>query len=304
MINSYATVYAIGHKAIEGLFSGPVVVEEKVDGSQFSLGVVEGELLCRSKGKQLILDEPEKMFTKAVRTARDLAPVLVPGWVYRCEFLGSPKHNTLCYARTPAKNLILYDVATDLESYASPDVKREEARRIGLECVPCFFEGVVANMAMLNDLLATDSCLGGTKIEGVVVKNYALFTAEKKVAMGKYVSEAFKETHIVDWKGRNPTATDVVQRLIKQYRTDARWNKAIQHLKEAGRLEGSPRDIGMLMREVPLDILKEEEEAIKTALMRHFWPHIMRGATAGLPEWYKQQLAESAFAEPPKEVTP
>jgi RNA ligase len=301
MINSYPSVYAIGHKAIEGLFSGPVVIEEKVDGSQFSFGVIDGELQCRSKGKNLVLDAPEKMFVKAIETTRELTPLLMPGWVYRCEFLGKPKHNTLCYARTPAKNLILYDVNTGQESYLLPAEKQNEARRVGLEYVPCFFQGIVTDMAMLKSLLETESCLGGTKIEGVVAKNYALFTGEKKVAMGKYVSEAFKETHAVDWKERNPSAVDVVQRLIEQYHTDARWNKAIQHLKEAGRLEGSPRDIGMLMREVPLDILKEEEEAIKTALMRHFWPHIMRGATAGLPEWYKQHLAESAFADQAKD---
>ena len=301
MIHSYPSVYAIGHKAIEGLFSGPVVVEEKVDGSQLSFGIIDGELQCRSKGKNLILDAPEKMFIKAIETARDLAPTLTPGWTYRCEFLGKPKHNTLAYARTPVKHLIVYDVNTGQESYLTPGEKQDEVRRIGLEYVPCFFQGIVTDMAMLNSLLATESVLGGTKIEGVVVKNYALFTAEKKVAMGKYVSEAFKETHAVDWKERNPSATDVVQRLIEKYRTDARWNKAVQHLREAGRIEGSPRDIGMLMREVPLDILKEEEDAIKTALMHHFWPHIMRGATAGLPEWYKQQLAENAF--PSKEAT-
>jgi ATP-dependent RNA circularization protein (DNA/RNA ligase family) len=39
MILSYPSIYALGHRAIRELFDGPVVVEEKIDGSQFSFGV-------------------------------------------------------------------------------------------------------------------------------------------------------------------------------------------------------------------------------------------------------------------------
>ena len=41
-------------------------------------------------------------------------------------------------------------------------------------------------------------------------------------------------------------------------RTPARWNKAIQHLRERGLLEDSPRDIGLILREIPEDVLKED----------------------------------------------
>lgn len=38
--HSYPAVFNLGHKAIESLLtSGPVIVEEKIDGSQFSFGV-------------------------------------------------------------------------------------------------------------------------------------------------------------------------------------------------------------------------------------------------------------------------
>jgi len=297
MINSYPTVFAIGHKAIEGLFSGNVIVEEKVDGSQFSFGVIDGQLECRSKGKQLILDAPEKMFIKAVTTVRELEPLLHPDWIYRGEYLNSPKHNTLAYDRVPVKNIIGFDIVTGPETYLTPEEKRAEFERIGLEVVPLLYSGVVSGMEMFNDLLTRVSVLGGTKIEGVVVKNYELFTVEKKVALGKYVSEAFKEVHEGDWKQRNPTSADVIEELSRKYKTPARWIKAVQHLKETGKLEGSPRDIGSLMIEVPEDIKKECEEEIKQALFDHFWPKMRRIAISGLPEWYKQELARSAFEQ-------
>ncbi|MCH7615909.1 MAG: hypothetical protein IH978_09285, partial [Nitrospinae bacterium] len=56
-----------------------------------------------------------------------------------------------------------------------------------------------------KSLLDTQSCLGGTTVEGVVVKNYALWTMEKKIAIGKYVSEIFKERNSKEWKIKSPT---------------------------------------------------------------------------------------------------
>ncbi len=296
MIGSYPSVFAIGHKAIKGIFDGPVVVEEKVDGSQFSFGIIDGELMCRSKGKQLILDAPEAMFVEAVAAARKVAPLLTPGYIYRAEYLRKPKHNTLAYDRTPQDHLILFDVMVGDEDYMSRGAKERESGRIGLEVVPCMHEGKVASLEFFNELLERVSVLGGSKVEGVVVKNYALFTQHKKFA-GKYVSERFKEIHAGEWRKGNPTSADIVNRLISEHKTPARWEKAVQHLRDLGQLEDSPRDIGKLIREVPVDVLKECEGDIKARLMKHFWPKVRRGIVAGLAEWYKQRLARGAFEE-------
>jgi hypothetical protein len=283
---------------IADIFGGPVQVEEKVDGSQFSFCVgLDGQLHARSKGKELIIDAPEKMFEAAVTSVKELATALRPGWVYRGEYLQKPKHNTLAYARTPDKNIILFDVMTGNEEYLTYSEKLREAARIGIECVPLMYFGNVTGFEMFSEFLERESILGGCKVEGVVVKNYNLMTAEKKIAIGKYVSEVFKEVHGGEWRKSNPTSGDIISDLGRRYRTDARWTKAVQHLREAGKLEGSPRDIAGLMREVPDDILKECEDEIKAALFAHAWPHIKRAVTAGLPEWYKEQLAKSAFGE-------
>ena len=294
-INSYPQVFAVGHKVIQDLFDGEVLVEEKIDGSQFSMGVINGELCCRSKGKQIILDNPEKMFTKAVNTALELQEMLQPEWVYRCEFLQKPKHNVLLYDRVPEKNLIVYDIMIALEEYLSYPEKLLEVKRLGLECVPVLYYGEITELGMLNDLLELTSCLGGVQVEGVVIKNYKLFTQQKKYAVGKYVSEKFKEVASGDWKKRNPGQNDLLQQLIVTFRTEARWAKAAQHLAERGELLGEPKDIGSLMKEVAIDTKKECEDEIKEILFKHYWKKIQRGITHGLPEWYKGELAKQAF---------
>jgi len=287
-ISSYPEIYAIGHRQIKDIFSGPVVIEEKVDGSQFSMSKTGGELSCRSKGKDIVIDAPEKMFTLAIETAKALD--LRDGWTYRGEYLSKPKHNTLAYSRAPKQNIIIFDVMTGPEVYLTPDEKKAEAERLGLECVPCFHVGCVSMTAGLAEtLLQNDSILGGTKVEGFVVKNYSMFTPDKKIAIAKYVSAAFKEKHQHEWKKTNPTQADVVQHLIGELKTEARWQKAVQHLRDDGKLTETPQDIGSLLKEIQADVLKEESDGIRESLFKHFWPQISRGIINGAPEWYKGQ---------------
>lgn len=293
--HSYGSIYNVGHPAASELFDGPVTIEEKVDGSQFSFGLIDGELKCRSKGAVLVVDHPEKMFSRAIETVKRLD--LIPGFTYRAEYLQKPKHNTIAYDRHPKDHLVLFDIAVAEESYISYGLKLVEAARLGLEVVPLLFEGVVTDVDQLRSFLDRDSYLGGAKIEGFVIKNYARFGPDKKVLMGKYVSEAFKEAHKVAWKVSNPQKGDVLQSIIEAYRTEARWQKAVGHLRDAGTLENSPRDIAALLKETQADILKECTEEIKRALFDWAKPQILRGVTAGLPDWYKNRLLESAFPE-------
>lgn len=292
---SYPKVYNLGHAAVKDLFLDDVIVEEKIDGSQFSFGVIDGVLRLRSKGKEMTAEMPEALFATAAAHVQARAHRLRPGWTYRCEYLSKPKHNVLAYDRVPQDNLILFDINTGEEQYLSYDVKRDEAAMLELETVPLLAQGSIQSADQLRELLETRSCLGGQRVEGVVVKNYKRFGVDGKALLGKYVSEAFKEVHAGEWRKANPTASDIVDRLIMTYRTPARWQKALQHLTEAGVIENSPRDIGKLFPEVVADTRAECEAEIKEMLFKHVWPKLQRGITAGLPEWYKSLLLEKQF---------
>lgn len=298
--HSYPSIYALGHKAVAELFDGPVVVQEKIDGSQFSFGRFGDELRFKSKGAIIQETQPPKMFKRAVDYVVSIQTSLVDGWTYRGEMLAFPKHNTLHYARIPAHNIILFDINVGEEAYLDAlEAVDEEASRLDLETVPLLRRGAL-NLTLddFNALLETESILGGTKIEGVVIKNYTRFGLDKKVLMGKYVSEKFKEVHAGEWKKANPGKGDIVLLLIARLKTEARWMKAVQHLREKDLLANEPKDIGPLMREVQADVEKEEAERIATALYQWALPQIRRGSVRGLPEWYKQELAKKQFEIP------
>lgn len=296
----YAKVYNLGHAAIQEILFDPVIVEEKVDGSQFSFGKFEDEngndyLRCRSHGKEIEVFAPDNLFLLAVENVKNIFPLLHKGWTYRGEYLNKPKHNTLCYNRTPQKNIIIFDINTDEENYLPYQIKSLEAERLGFETVPLLYEGMVTDIEMFRSLLDRTSILGGQKIEGVVMKNYSRFSRDGKAMIGKFVSEKFKEIHQGDWKERNPKQSNVIEILISKYTSPARWEKSVQHLRESGKLEDSPRDIGQLIRAIPEDVLEECKEDIKAELFAYAWKYISKGVTRGMPEWYKNKLLEKQF---------
>ncbi len=293
--HSYPSPKAVGHGMIKDLLTDPVIVEEKLDGSQFSFGVFKGELKCRSKGAQLNMHAPEKMFLNGIEAIKEIQHLLTDGYTYRGEYFQKPKHNALAYDRIPARHVILYDINHAHEQYLSYEEKVAEATRLGLEVTPLLFEGMITDPFMFRDLLDRESVLGGAKIEGVVVKNYKRFTMDGKVQMGKFVSEDFKEVNGANWKKDHPGNNDIVSVLIAKYRSEARWQKAVQHLREEGKIKHEMSDMQHLFPEVCRDVRSECESEIKDLLFDWAWKNIARSLTGGLPEWYKQQLLDSAF---------
>ncbi len=294
-LHSYPSIYNLGHAAIAELFFDDVLAEEKIDGSQLSFGMRNGELCIRSKGQEILADAPEKMFAKGVEYIKSIAHLLKDSWTYRGEYLQKPHHNVLSYDRIPQNHIIIFDIDTVEENYLHYLIKQREAENIGLEWVRMLFYGKVDNPEQLKELLEHSSTLGSTKIEGIVIKNYNRFGKDHKVLMGKYVSEKFKEVKGVEWSKSNPHTGDVIQDLIIRYKTDPRWNKAIQHLREQGILTDSPQDIGNLLKEIKTDITKECADEIKERLFNYAIDKILRGCCAGFTEWYKEQLMKKQF---------
>jgi len=263
-ISSYPEVYNLGHRAI-------------------------------SHNQQIDLDCPPKMFTKAVETAKILIPKLYLDWIYRCEYLEKPKHNVLAYDRVPEHHLIIFDIERRGEQdFLSAEERADEAERIGLETVPVFHYGKLDSYEEMESLLERISCLGGQQIEGLVFKNHHRFGLDRKALMGKHVRESFKELHNKEFKAQGK---HIIEKIGQSLCTEARWLKSIQHLKEQDLLTNSPKDIGPLLKEINVDIIKECSDEIKDKLFDAYWKMIAKLATSGFPQWYKERLAKQQFGK-------
>lgn len=294
MSSPFPKILHIGDKQIADLFDGPVEITEKVDGSQFGFGKENGRLFCRSKGKEQDLDNPDMMFIEGVEYVKSIADRIPDGYTYYGEYLQKPKHNTLAYDRTPKNHIALFGVYNQgtREFLDYGEIERHAAL-LDVDTVRLIYSGVATPQSVLDLVKDTVSQLGGQNIEGVVVKAYKpwLFLNQipLSVMAGKYVTEEFKEVHHKNWKAEN-TGKGKLEVAISQYRSEARWNKAIQHLRDDGRLTSSPKDIGELIKEVRKDIAEEEKENIKDQLWSIYKNNFLQAATNGLPQWYKERL--------------
>ena len=309
-VPSYTKILTIGARGTENLLRGEVVVQEKIDGSQFSFGIdADGIIGCRSHHQQLDMHGGAGMFEAAVAYVRAISPTIGGLWAalwqnpitWYCEYLQKPKQNSLAYDRTPTNHLVLFDVSID-DVWQPYDALVTHAQELGIDAIPEFYRGPVASPDELKPLLATTSYLGGQAVEGIVIKNYS-----ELVALGgntypvfcKWVNAAFKERNAKNWA--RESSKGKLEAYLESFCAEARWAKAVQHLREQGVLLDAPQDIGPLIKEIQRDVEDEEAENIRRDLYRMYIGEIKRHATRQFPEWYKEQLAARVMGE---EVAP
>lgn len=307
MIPSYPKIFHVGTSNIANLFVGAVEITEKLDGSMLGFAKIDGELHMRSKGAVIHLNAPQAMFTKAVESVQ--SRTLPDNWVFYGEYLAHNSHNILTYDRVPLGHIALFGAAPIegrgasgrlvLGDFVNYSDLVECAQDLNLDVVDVIFEGEVSSADALAELLGTESQLGGVDAEGIVVKNYwqqgVYGGGELPFLCGKWVRESFREVHKTKWSSKH-TSRGRWDVFCDGFATEARWHKAIQHLRERGELLGEPKDIGALIREVHRDIEDECRDDIAEALLRCFLGDLKRRSTRGLPEFYKAQLAQEAFA--------
>lgn len=301
-IPSHPKILQLGK--LGNILDGSIVVEEKIDGSQFAFGRAadDGRLVFRSKGKELFVENVDKLFGNTVAAvvsrADKIAAAISPGVTLYGEALHAKRHNTLEYGRAPHGNLVLFG-GTEVDGTWMTRGRLEAlAEELAFDITPVLFAADCDehNARQIREHIGTlvdgDSYLGG-KREGVVIKNYGQLVHYNGVMspmFQKLVSDSFKETHNSNWKpGR-----DHLAELLDGYRTEARWEKAIQRMREDGRLTGTPKDIGPLVRSVQDDVVAEELDELGRKLAQHYLPEVKRIAVRGLPEHYKAMLVDEA----------
>ncbi|MFA5238328.1 MAG: RNA ligase family protein [Phycisphaerae bacterium] len=305
IVPSYPKIFHLGDAMIANLFKGSVEITEKIDGSQWCFGIdADGNFGYRSKNQDLSHGEVPNTFEGAKEQMERIENILKDNnfrnIFFYAEFLRKEKHNLLKYNRIPKNHLYLFGVLNKGEFVYNSFQLMGWAEILDIEPANVRFVGDISNIDDLYTLLDVESILGGTKMEGIVIKNYNEPSGRgswiQPISLGKFVREEFKERQNKDWK-KEFTSKGKLDIFLDSFNTDARKLKAIQHLRDQGLLENTPKDIGELMREIHRDIIEEESENIKEELFKLYIKDIVRYAQRGLPDMYKQMLAEASFEE-------
>ena len=287
-LSDYSTIHQMYHRETYRMKGHQVVVQEKIDGSQISFGKKDGELFVRSKNKMIDVDCPDGLFANAVSVLKDRS--LPDGYVFRGEYLKTPKHNVLAYDRIPKDHIIIYDIEFRDGSNYYLDVfcMTEMAQAYEFEVVPTFADSLFEdfNTKIIDILMENKSILGGQLIEGLVFKCYGVFDSRDKTLMCKYVRPEFRE---MNGGKRGKSRRDIIEEIGERLATPARFEKAVQHLRDSNMLVGKPKDIGVLMRELNRDF-EEHVDEIKNLLYANYRKDILRVANRGFAEFYKTKL--------------
>ena len=290
----YPKVLTLGSYMTDRALVGKVVVQEKVDGSQFRFGVV----LDEDGNKKLVMGshhcewgdgETAGMFKAGVDYLRSIEPLLLSraaGTFFFAEYMAKPKHNCIKYDIVPKNNLMLFDVYSS--GWWAPDEVAMQAKQLGLDFARTMAWGE-HDVAFLRDFMTWESFLGGDKIEGVVIKNYnenILENGRLRPLFTKYVRPEFKEKMQKSAVANKQSLDE----FVASFKSEARWLKAYHSFRDEGTLTTSPKDIGPLIVQIKKDILEEEKENIEHWLYRHFINEILGRAVGGFPDWYKEFL--------------
>ncbi|HRT03154.1 MAG TPA: RNA ligase family protein [Candidatus Diapherotrites archaeon] len=294
-VPSYPKVLILGASYTENALTGEVILQEKVDGSQFGFGLNEdNELVFRSHNSSIQKECIPSMFKGGVEylltIEEKIKAFFSPDTYFYCEYLRKPKHNVLKYDRFPKHHLVLFDVLIK-EKWVDREELCKIAEYLDIDMIPELYRGK-ADIDKIKELLNIPSFLGNELIEGVVIKNYNLFIeGSSSPLFTKYVRETFKERSKIDQKDKESNKQSI-EEYIKSFHNEARWQKAYLHLLEQDKIEKQPKDIQKLINAVKKDIIAEEKENIKKDLYKMFIGKILDYAIKGLPEWYKNKLVQ------------
>lgn len=262
----YHSIVRYGHNSTKGVLNkgDEIIIQEKIDGANASFSVVDGELKCWSRNRELDENNTLEGFYDWACKNID-AEKLLEGVVYFGEW--TVRHKIVYEGYE--KQFFLYDIYNlFLEEYVSFSMVQDEAKRLGLQLVPIFFEGEFESFDQLMSYVGRTELNGRLKGnitgEGIVVKNVKYRDKFGKQLFVKLVVDSFTEV-LRQKKPKDPNKKLSVDELkVKECLTTARVEKQIFKLIDDGLLnkDYGIEDMGKLLKSVtPMiaeDILKEE----------------------------------------------
>lgn len=262
----YHKIIRYGHKSTQDVLNKGdyIIIQEKIDGANASFAVINGELKCWSRNRELNESNTLEGFYEWVQQNVQ-AQKLLEGVVYFGEWTAQHKVSYEGYM----KQFFLYDIYNlHLEEYVSFSVVRDEAKRLGLQLIPVFFEGEFESFEQLMSYVGRTDLGGKLKGkptgEGIVVKNVNYRDEFGKQVFVKLVIDGFREIQRQKQTKDSKKAFSEAELKVRECVTLPRVEKQVFKLIDNGLLdrEYGIEDMGFLLKHtspmVAEDILKEE----------------------------------------------
>ena len=262
----YHKIIRYGHKSTQDVLNKGdyIIIQEKIDGANASFAVINGELKCWSRNRELNESNTLEGFYEWVQQNVQVQKLL-EGVVYFGEWTAQHKVSYEGYM----KQFFLYDIYNlHLEEYVSFSMVRDEAKRLGLQLIPVFFEGEFESFEQLMSYVGRTDLGGKLKGkptgEGIVVKNVNYRDEFGKQVFVKLVIDGFREIQRQKQTKDSKKVFSEAELKVRECVTLPRVEKQVFKLIDNGLLdrEYGIEDMGFLLKHtspmVAEDILKEE----------------------------------------------
>jgi hypothetical protein len=242
-----------------------IVIEEKVDGGNFSFWQEADGIHFGSRNRDLTILNDAKMFAGIQAWLRkhlsDLELIGVkinPDYIYYAEAM--QKH-TIHYINAPP--IIGFDIrlahAMNIEDgyglFLARETREQEFNRLGIENVPLVWSGKVRELKEKNimELIPKSKYAENILAEGVVIKNYTRKAHNGNHQLyAKVVRDEFKEANRAVFGSVKNKNSDS-QKIIDMFCTDARIKKKVLEITNE---TGEPISL-RLMNRVPMMVIKD-----------------------------------------------
>jgi hypothetical protein len=273
-----------------------VIIQEKINGSQFTIFKKDGELHFYNRNKEV--GPKGDPYVNAYLSLQKKKDFFQTGLFYHGEAMKTTKTNNASYKRMPRYYWIVYEIQREDGSLLTPDEMTATLLHTGIETTQVLYDShknislqplqeIIDQIMVQIESDIIESCLGGIP-EGIVIKVLKGTTNSRF----KQVRSVFAEmSQVKRDKIEQVSDIDFIKEIGEIYNTNGRREKAVQHMKEKGKYneKNVNANIGQMVHELDDDLLKEAEEDIKNILFVRFFPEISKVARGDVPTFLRNK---------------
>lgn len=257
----YMHLERIGTQEVEGIEDGLTYVFPKLDGTNGSVWIEDGEIQAGSRNRHLSLDKDNAGFLAWVLDQTNIKQYLNknPSHILYGEWL--VPHSLKTYRDDAWRRFYVFDIWDSVSgSFMHYEDYKDGVERHGLDYLAPI--AIVKNGSLehylkcldKNVYMIKDGCGTG---EGVVIKNYEFTNKYGRVVWAKLVSNSFKEEHAKSMGAAEIGGKVTEERIVDEYVTQHLVDKV--YAKIVNEQDGwQSKFIPRLLGEVWHDLVTEE----------------------------------------------
>lgn len=229
----YQHVCRYGTDETDGILKGVCAIMPKIDGTNASVWIENGEICCGSRTRELELGKDNAGFMSFVMggLGEPIRKYLENNPTHRLYGEWLVPHTIRDYKDDAWRKFYVFDVMYvdeyGIEHYIEPHVWAEAMIAYGIDFIPvvAYIENPTMDELKFfvahNHFLMQDGCIG----EGIVIKNYGYANKYGRITWAKIINDEFKDGMKTKAKAMALKDTDLEQAIAVRYCTNSLIHK-------------------------------------------------------------------------------